>query len=65
MQGQLRGQALTCDIRSECAQSGWPLRLQVDSELNFREVEAGADPRVFVPLVDFEKLEDPSIIDRF
>ena len=39
--------------------------LQVDSELNFLEVDAGADPRVFVPLVDFDKLEDPSIIDRF
>ena len=26
-------------------------------------VDAGADPRVFVPLVDFDKLEDPSIIE--
>ena len=41
------------------------MHLQVDSELNFLEVDAGADPRVFVPLVDFDKLDDPSIIDRF
>jgi hypothetical protein len=41
------------------------MHLQVDSELNFPEVDAGTDPRVFVPLVDIDKLEDPSIIDRF
>jgi hypothetical protein len=34
------------------------------SELNYRVVE-GTDPLVFVPLVNFEKLKDPSIIDAF
>jgi hypothetical protein len=37
----------------------------MDGDLNYRVVEDGADPRVFVPMVDFEKLEDPSIIDAF
>jgi hypothetical protein len=37
----------------------------MDSELNYRVVEPGADPVVFVPLVDFDKLEEPSIIDAF
>jgi hypothetical protein len=40
------------------------MRIEVDSELGYRVVE-GADPLVFVPLVDFEKLKDPSIIDAF
>jgi hypothetical protein len=37
----------------------------VDDELTYRVVEEGADPWVFVPLVDFCKLADPSIIDAF
>jgi hypothetical protein len=37
----------------------------MDSELTYRVVEADAEPLVFVPLVDFAKLEDPSIIDAF
>jgi hypothetical protein len=36
----------------------------MDSELNCRVVE-DTDPLVFVPMVDFETLEDPSIIDGF
>jgi len=42
-----------------------PLRLEIDSELGLQVDEAGAEPRVFVPLVDFDKLEEPSIIDAF
>jgi hypothetical protein len=37
----------------------------MDSELRYRVREAGADPFVYVPMVDFEELEDPSIIDAF
>jgi hypothetical protein len=37
----------------------------MDGDLNYRVVEDGAKPLVFVPMVDFDKLEDPSIIDAF
>jgi hypothetical protein len=44
------------------------MRLELESapdrELSYRVVE-GADPLVFVPHVNFEKLKDPSIIDAF
>jgi len=33
--------------------------------LTYRVLEEGADPLIFVPLVDFDELEDPSIIDAF
>jgi hypothetical protein len=33
--------------------------------LNYRVLETDAEPIVFVPLVDWKKLEDPSIIDAF
>jgi len=42
-----------------------PLHLEVDSELNFRVQEPQASPLVFVPRVNFQKLDDPSIIDAF
>jgi hypothetical protein len=40
------------------------MEIEVDSDLRYRVIQGG-DPLIFVPLVDFEKLEDPSIIDVF
>jgi hypothetical protein len=65
VQGQLRGESLSFQIATECAHCGRPLHLELDGELNCRVVEPEAEPLVFVPLVDFAKLEDPSIIDAF
>jgi len=42
-----------------------PLHLEVDSELNFHVQEARAMPLVFVPRMNLQKLDDPSIIDAF
>ena len=39
--------------------------MEIDSQLDHRVREEGADPIVFIPQVDFQKLEDPSIIHRF
>jgi len=36
--------------------------IEMDSELHYRVVEGGPEPLVFAPLVDIDKLEDPSII---
>ena len=65
MQGQLRSELFSFTINSECTHCGRTLNLEFDSDLNYRVLDEGADPRVFVPLVDFDKLEDPSIIDAF
>jgi hypothetical protein len=64
VQGHLRNESLSITIRTECAHCSQPIKLELDSELNYRVLE-GTDPLVFVPLVDFEKLKDPSIIDAF
>jgi len=37
----------------------------MDTDLNYSITQAGADPHIFVPTVDFTKLDDPSIIDAF
>jgi hypothetical protein len=64
VQGHLRNESLTVTFRTECAHCGRPLRIEVDDQLAYRVVEAG-DPLIFVPLVDFKKLKDPSIIHAF
>ena len=64
VQGHLRNEPLAITIETECAHCSRSIQIELDSELNYRVVE-GTDPLVFVPLVDFEKLKDPSIIDAF
>ena len=68
VQGHLRNEPLAITIETECAHCSRPIQLELESaperELSYRVVE-GADPLVFVPFVNFEKLEDPSIIDAF
>ena len=64
VQGHLRNEPLAITIETECAHCSRSIRIELDSELNHDVVE-GTDPLVFVPLVDFEKLKDPSIIDAF
>jgi hypothetical protein len=65
VQGQLRREALTFGIETECAHCGWPIHIEMDSELRYSVLEPDAEPLVFVPMVEFDRLEDPSIIDAF
>jgi len=65
VQGQLRDETLSVTIETECAHCNRSLTIELDEELNYQVREEGGDPLVFVPLVDFERLEDPSIIDAF
>ncbi len=64
VQGHLRNESLAITIDTECAHCSRPIQIEMDSELNCRVVQE-TEPLVFVPLVDFEELEDPSIIDAF
>ena len=64
VQGHLRNEPLAVTIRTECAHCAREMQIEVDSQLRYRVAE-GADPLIFIPLVDFEKLKDPSIIDAF
>jgi hypothetical protein len=65
VQGHLRGEYLAMTIETECAHCHRPLRLRVDSEMKFQVEDGDAAPLVFVPMVDFERLNEPSIIDAF
>jgi hypothetical protein len=52
-------------VATECAHCHQPLHLELDGELNYRVIEADAQPLIFAPMVDFAKLGKPSIIDDF
>jgi hypothetical protein len=40
------------------------MELEIDSQLNIRAISGSAEPYVYVPQLDIQKLE-PSIIDGF
>jgi Alkylmercury lyase len=65
VQGQLRKDPLTFTIHTCCAHCGKEFNIEMDGELNYTVSELEAKPMVFVPMVDFSRLEDPSIIDAF
>jgi len=65
VQGQLRNEPLTFIIQTECSHCGKEIRIEIDSDLNCSVSDPDAKPLVFVPMVDFSTLEDPSIIDAF
>jgi hypothetical protein len=65
VQGQLRGEPLAFEIATECAHCARPIHIQIDSELNYTVRVKDADPLILAPLVDFDRLQDPSIIDAF
>ncbi len=65
VQGRLRGEKLSFSVETECGHCHRPIHLEIDSELNYRVLEQGAEPLIYAPQVDFHKLEDPSIIDKF
>jgi hypothetical protein len=52
-------------VETECAHCGQEIHISINDELNFEVQEEEAQPLVFAPQVDFDKLEDPSIIDAF
>ena len=65
VQGHLRKEHLQFDIQTTCAHCGQPIHLEIDSDLGYRVLSQGAEPMIFAPMVDFDRLKDPSIIDAF
>jgi hypothetical protein len=65
VQGQLRKQHLTVTIHSTCAYSGQPITLSVSSVMQITVQEAGAEPLVFMPQLDWENFSVPTIRDAY
>jgi len=65
VQGRLTNRDLTAVIDSECAHCAQPLQIELTSALGYRVVTDGAEPMISLPLIDFKRLKDPSIIHAF
>lgn len=65
VQGQLRNESITITFRTECGHCARALRLEVNSAGRSDIAEAGPNPLVYVPVIDFTKLKAPNIIDDF
>jgi len=71
VQGRLRQEPLTVTIATTCAHgeraahSERALQFDLDSDLRYSGGDPDAAPLVFVPMVNFGQLDDPSIIDAF
>ena len=65
VEGQIRNEALSARISTQCAHCAQPLHIQLDSDLNFAVEESGAEPLVFSPDVDFKRLQEPNIIHAY
>lgn len=53
------------EVETECAHCGERLSIELSSELNYEVKPERAEPLVFAPMVNFEKLAAPTIIDDF
>lgn len=65
VQRQLRGESLSSVIDSQCGHCHEPIQIEIDSQLKYQVLEGGPEPLVYVPALDVQKLDEPSIIDSF
>jgi Alkylmercury lyase len=65
VQGHLRKQNLTATIYTACAHSQQPITLTVSSAMQITVHEAGAEPLVFMPDLDWEHFSEPTIRDAY
>ena len=65
VQGRLLEKDLGCEIRTECAISGRPIVIELDSELRYSVRAPAEKPVFFIPMIDVFNLESPCIVDDF
>ena len=63
--GKLRNEKLFFTVNSECANSGKPVKIELDSDLNIISVGEGSEPMYCVALMNTAKTKEPSIVDIF
>ena len=65
VQGKLRNEALSFEIRTECVCCGRRIGFTMRHDLSYTLHEPESSPMFFMPMVDFTKLKAPSIVDDF
>ena len=65
MQGRLRNRPLEVEISTCCAHCARPLHIVVDQQLRWRVIERHADPRLFIPHIDWPSFRGRNIIHDY
>ena len=65
MQGRLRNEQLQVEISTSCAHCGRPLHIVVDEQFRWRVRERSADPRLYLPHIDWRRFRGRNIIGHF
>jgi hypothetical protein len=65
VQGLLKNTELTVTVETECACCREPLFIEISSSMKYRVLTDNAAPVAFAPMVNFDKLDEPSIINSF
>jgi hypothetical protein len=65
VQGRLRGEKLRVRINSECKHCSRPLIIEVDEELSWNVLSAGASPLLFEPDMNWKAFSGANIIHDY
>jgi len=65
VQSRLRKKPLQVEISTSCAHCDLPIHILVDEQLRWRVHETRADPRVFLPQIDWATFRQPNIINAY
>ncbi len=65
VQGRLRNEALSFEIRTECACCSRRIGFTMRHDLSYTLHDLESSPMFFMPIVDFTKLKAPGIVDDF
>lgn len=65
MQGRLRESYLSITIETVCAHCQRPMTLTVDSQLASQAAQEDSRPLVFMPDVNWQTFQEPTILDAY
>jgi len=65
VQGKLRNEYVSINIKTECAHCHKPMKVEIDSNLAVKTKDKECMPIAFVPDINLTALKDDSIIDAF
>ena len=65
MQGRLRNERLEVEIATSCGHCGRAMHIVVDERFRWKVKERDADPRLFLPAIDWGSFRGRAIIDDF
>ena len=63
--GRLRKETVQVEIETSCAHCDRELHILVDEQLRWSVREQGAEPRVFLPQINWANFREPNIINAY